>query len=99
MNFWTTNNPPLKNTNMGSSNIIISVYERDVIYRWLLNPILFPIFQMDVKLALCQMIGQSTGMGNDLHDLNEKDIVHKQKLCMEILNVANVISPGINPVI
>ena len=51
---------------------------------------------MDVKLALCQMIGQSTGMGNDLHDLNEKDIVHKQKLCMEILNVANVISPGIS---
>ena len=49
---------------------------------------------MDVKLALCQMIGQSTGMGNDLHELNEKDIVHKQKLCMEILNVANVISPG-----
>jgi hypothetical protein len=42
------------------------------------------------------MIGQSTGMGNDLHDLNEKDIVHKQKLCMEILNVANVISPGIS---
>jgi hypothetical protein len=51
---------------------------------------------MDVKLALCQMIGQSTGMGNDLHDLNEKDIVHKQKLCMEILNVANIISPGVN---
>ena len=49
---------------------------------------------MDVKLALCQMIGQSTGMGNDLHELNEKDIVHKQKLCMEILNVANIISPG-----
>ena len=52
------------------------------------------MFQMDVKLALCQMIGQSTGMGNDLHELNEKDIVHKQKLCMEILNVANIISPG-----
>ena len=33
-------------------------------------------------------------MGNDLHELNEKDIVHKQKLCMEILNVANIISPG-----
>lgn len=33
-------------------------------------------------------------MGSELHELNEKDIVSKQKLCMEILNVANTISPG-----
>ena len=63
-------------------------------YRKIWNTSLYDMFQMDVKLALCQMIGQSTGMGNDLHELNEKDIVHKQKLCMEILNVANIISPG-----
>ena len=46
---------------------------------------------MDVKLALCQMIGQQA---NSLNDLNEKDLVYKQKLCMEILGVANIISPG-----
>ena len=50
-------------------------------------------YLMDVKLALCQMIG-GQGSGIDLHDLHEKDIVQKQKLCMEILNVANKISPG-----
>ena len=58
---------------------------------------------MDVKLALSQMIGQkeaaaggAPGNGNpgELNDLQEKDIVQKQKLCMEILNVANKISPG-----
>ena len=48
---------------------------------------------MDVKLALCQMIG-GQGSGIELHDLQEKDIIQKQKLCMEILNVANKISPG-----
>ena len=47
---------------------------------------------MDVKLALCQMIGQQT---NSPNELNEKDLVYKQKLCMEILAVANIISPGI----
>ena len=46
---------------------------------------------MDVKLALCQMIGQQA---NSLNELNEKDLVFKQKLCMEILGVANTISPG-----
>ena len=46
---------------------------------------------MDVKLALSQMIGQQA---NSLNDLNEKDLVYKQKLCMEILGVANIISPG-----
>ena len=49
-------------------------------------------YLMDVKLALCQMIGGQGGA--ELHDLQEKDIVQKQKLCMEILNVANKISPG-----
>ena len=47
---------------------------------------------MDVKLALCQMIGQQA---TSLNELNEKDLVYKQKLCMEILGVANTISPGI----
>ena len=46
---------------------------------------------MDVKLALCQMIGQQA---TTLNELNEKDLVYKQKLCMEILGVANTISPG-----
>ena len=50
-------------------------------------------YLMDVKLALSQMIGGQAG-GGELHDLHEKDIVQKQKLCMEILNVANKISPG-----
>ena len=50
-------------------------------------------YLMDVKLALSQMIGGQGG-GGELHDLHEKDIVQKQKLCMEILNVANKISPG-----
>ena len=50
-------------------------------------------YLMDVKLALCQMIG-GQGSGIELHDLQEKDIIQKQKLCMEILNVANKISPG-----
>ena len=49
------------------------------------------VLQMDVKLALCQMIGQQA---NSLNELNEKDLVFKQKLCMEILGVANTISPG-----
>ena len=58
-------------------------------------------YLMDVKLALSQMIGgqqqQQPGQpptAGELHDLHEKDIVQKQKLCMEILNVANKISPG-----
>lgn len=51
-------------------------------------------YLMDVKLALCQMIGGQGANGELLHELHEKDIVQKQKLCMEILNVANKISPG-----
>lgn len=53
-------------------------------------------YLMDVKLALSQMIGggQGNAGAGELHDLHEKDIVQKQKLCMEILNVANKISPG-----
>ena len=55
-------------------------------------------YLMDVKLALSQMIGgQNQGNGaqtGELNDLHEKDLVQKQKLCMEILNVANKISPG-----
>ena len=52
-------------------------------------------YLMDVKLALSQMIGggQQEGQHGQL-DMHEKDIVQQQKLCMEILNVANKISPG-----
>ena len=48
---------------------------------------------MDVKLALSQMIGGGAQQGQQ-GEMNEKDIVQQQKLCMEILNVANKISPG-----
>lgn len=55
---------------------------------------------MDVKLALSQMIGQSTvGTGSELFDLTERELVYKQKLCMEILDVANRLSPGRNQLI
>lgn len=52
---------------------------------------------MDVKLALSQMIGQQqqqAQLGQQQDDLHEKELLQKQKLCMEILNVANKISPG-----
>ena len=50
---------------------------------------------MDVKLALSQMIGGGAQQGQQGQlDMHEKDIVQQQKLCMEILNVANKISPG-----
>ena len=45
---------------------------------------------MDVKLALCQMLAN----GNT--DFSEKDLVLKQKLCIELINVVNVLSPGIS---
>lgn len=58
-------------------------------------------YLMDVKLALSQMIGNAgqqqqaaTNAPGELHEMHERDIVQKQKLCMEILNVANKISPG-----
>lgn len=59
-------------------------------------------YLMDVKLALSQMIGNAgagqqqaaTNAAGELHEMHERDIVQKQKLCMEILNVANKISPG-----
>lgn len=49
-------------------------------------------YLMDVKLALCQMIGDTT----DGNDVPEKDLIMKQKLCLELVNVANIISPGIS---
>lgn len=54
-------------------------------------------YLMDVKLALSQMIGQQqqqAQLGQQQDDLHEKELLQKQKLCMEILNVANKISPG-----
>ena len=63
-------------------------------------------YLMDVKLALCQMIGKSAAgehfpgeqgalMARMASEIAEKDLVLKQKLCMELIEVANVISPGI----
>ena len=49
----------------------------------------------DIKLALCQMIGQSaTGQGHEIFNLTEKELLYKQKIGMELLEVANKISPG-----
>ena len=50
----------------------------------------------DIKLALCQMIGQSaTGQGHEIFNLTEKELLYKQKIGMELLEVANKISPGL----
>ena len=51
----------------------------------------------DIKLALCQMIGQSAaGQGHEIFNLTEKELLYKQKIGMELLEVANIISPGIS---
>eukprot|EP00092_Neocalanus_flemingeri_P038962 GFUD01042416.1.p1 GENE.GFUD01042416.1~~GFUD01042416.1.p1 ORF type:complete len:551 (+),score=82.13 GFUD01042416.1:176-1828(+) len=54
-------------------------------------------YLQDIKLALCQMIGQSaTGQGHEIFNLTEKELLYKQKIGMELLEVANRISPGIS---
>lgn len=54
-------------------------------------------YLLDIKLALSQMIGQSaTGQGHEIFALSEKELLYKQKICMELLEVANRISPGIS---
>lgn len=54
-------------------------------------------YLQDIKLALCQMIGQSaTGQGHEIFNLSEKELVYKQKIGLELLEVANRISPGIS---
>jgi len=54
-------------------------------------------YLQDIKLALCQMIGQSaTGQGHEIFNLTEKELVYKQKIALELLEVANCISPGIS---
>jgi len=54
-------------------------------------------YLQDIKLALCQMIGQSaTGQGHEIFNLTEKELLYKQKIGMELLEVANTISPGIS---
>jgi len=54
-------------------------------------------YLMDIKLALCQMIGQSAaGQGHEIFNLTEKELLYKQKIGMELLEVANIISPGIS---
>ena len=38
-------------------------------------------YVQDIKLALCQMIGQSaTGQGHEVFNLSEKELVYKQKV-------------------
>jgi len=54
-------------------------------------------YLQDIKLALCQMIGQSaTGQGHEIFNLTEKELVYKQKIALELLEVANRISPGVS---
>ena len=49
-------------------------------------------FLMDVRLSLVQMIGKAKD-GSKTED-KEKELVLKQKLCVELMEVINVISPG-----
>ncbi len=49
-------------------------------------------FLMDVRLALVQMIGKSSD-GSKTEE-SEKELVLKQKLCLELLNVFDIICPG-----
>eukprot|EP00095_Tigriopus_kingsejongensis_P011425 maker-scaffold953_size76948-snap-gene-0.8 protein:Tk11425 transcript:maker-scaffold953_size76948-snap-gene-0.8-mRNA-1 annotation:"hypothetical protein DAPPUDRAFT_194440" len=59
-------------------------------------------YLMDVKLALCQLIGKNLDtvedQSNTVMDFRtrEKDLIIKQKLCMELISIANIISPGIS---
>ena len=47
-------------------------------------------YLMDVKLALCQMLAYKE------YNTSDKDLVLKQKLCSDLMNVINIISPGIS---
>ena len=59
--------------------------------------LLMSLSLQDIKLALCQMIGQSAaGQGHEIFNLTEKELLYKQKIGMELLEVANIISPGIS---
>lgn len=43
------------------------------------------------------MIGQSaTGQGHEIYNLSEKELLYKQRISLELLEVANRISPGIS---
>ena len=45
------------------------------------NPFFHFTFPKDIKLALCQMIGQSaTGQGHEIFNLSEKELIYKQKV-------------------
>ena len=47
-------------------------------------------YLQDIKLALCQMIGQSAaGQGHEIFNLTEKELLYKQKIAVELLEVAN----------
>jgi len=43
------------------------------------------------------MIGQSAaGQGHEIFNLTEKELLYKQKIAVELLEVANKISPGVS---
>ena len=47
-------------------------------------------FLMDVKLALCQMLGKQS-LPNSV---KVKELLKKQAICMDLLKVVNIINPG-----
>merc|ERR1719225_1019366 len=49
-------------------------------------------YLQDIKLALCQMIGQSaTGQGHEIFNLTEKELLYKQKISPGISRLRGVI--------
>jgi len=51
-------------------------------------------YMVDVKLALCQMYGHLEGQ--KIIDLTEDELNVKEALCLELLKLADVLSPGLN---
>ena len=49
-------------------------------------------YMVDVKLALCQMYGHLEGQ--KIIDLTEDELNVKEALCLELLKLADVLSPG-----
>ena len=59
-------------------------------YHTVLHPHHFYI--LDVKLALCQMVGHE--QGNNLIDFNEDMLSMKETICLELLKIIDVVCPG-----
>lgn len=51
-------------------------------------------YMIDVKLALCQMYGHLEGQ--KLIDLTDDELNAKESLCLELLKLVDVLSPGMN---